>query len=437
MTDPMPVAPISAHGMLLFLLQVGMLLTLALGLGRLAVRLRMPAVVGELTAGVLVGPSLLAHVAPDVSAWLLPRDAAQLNLVDAIGQFGVLLLVGITGMHIDLGLIRRHGMTAARVSVGGLVVPLGLGVGAGLLVPASLIGGTDRVVFALFLGVALGVSAIPVIAKTLLEMRLLHRNVGQLVISAAAVDDIAGWLLLSLVAALATTGLGAEQVVFSLGGLIAALAFTLLLGRPLVAVVLRLTSRSSDPGVSIAAAVALLMFAAAGTHALGMEPILGTLLCGILIGSSGRVDLEQLAPLRTLVMAVLAPIYFASAGLRMDLTALARPAVLATAVVVLALAVAGKFIGAYAGARASRLGHWEGLALGAGLNARGVIQLIVATVGLRLGVLNTASYTIVVLVAIVTSLMAPPTLRYAMRRIAVTSEERVRETVLSGRSAQP
>jgi Kef-type K+ transport system membrane component KefB len=379
-----------------------------------------------------MGPSLLAHSAPAVSAWLLPADAAQIHLLDAVGQLGVLLLVGITGMHVDLKLVRRKGTTAARVSAGGLLVPFGLGVGLGYLLPAALLpAGTDRAVFALFMGVAMGVSAIPVIAKTLLEMRLLHRNVGQLIISAAAVDDVIGWLLLSVVSALAVTGLVAGQVALSLGGLAAVLVLTVVAGRPVVNATMRLAGRSGEPGPSIAAAVVLLLLASAGTHALGMEPVLGALLAGILIGSSGHVDLARLSALRTLVMAVLAPIYFATAGLRMDLSALGRPVVLGSAVVVLLLAIVGKFAGAYLGARASRLSHWEGLALGSGLNARGVIQVIVAMVGLRLGVLSTAAYTIIVLVAIVTSLMAPPCLRYAARRIAVTDEEQVRERLFS------
>jgi Kef-type K+ transport system membrane component KefB len=431
----MPVAPISAHGLLLLLLQLGSLLALAIVLGRLAARLRMPAVVGELTAGVLLGPSLLAHVWPALSDWLLPRDADQLHMLDAVGQLGVLLLVGLTGMHIDLKLVRRKGITAARISVGGLVVPLGLGVGLGFVLPAFLLmPGTERVVFASFIGVAMGVSAIPVIAKTLLEMRLLHRNVGQLIMTAATVDDIVGWLLLSMVSALATTGLMAGQVALSVASLLALVVITVVVGRPVVNVAMRLASRSAEPGALVAAAVALLLLAAAGSHALGMEPVLGTLLCGMVIGSSRWVDLSRLAPLRTLVMAVLAPIYFATAGLRMDLTALGRPAVLLSAVAVLLVAVLGKFVGAYAGARAGRLNHWEGLALGAGLNARGVIEVIVATVGLRLGVLSTATYTIIVLVAIVTSLMAPPLLRYATRRIAVIEEEQLRERGFGGQA---
>src|SRR5918999_2105195 len=127
----MPVAPLGAHQLLLFLLQIGLLLGVAVLLGRLAQRLRMPAVVGELCAGVLLGPSLLAHLAPGVSAWLLPLRADQAHLLDAVGQLGVLLLVGLTGLNIDLGLARRQGPTAARVSLGGLVVPLASGIGIG------------------------------------------------------------------------------------------------------------------------------------------------------------------------------------------------------------------------------------------------------------------------------------------------------------------
>lgn len=429
-----PIAPIGAHELLVLLLQIGMLLGLALLLGQGAVRLRMPAVVGELAAGVLLGPSLFAHVAPGASAWLLPHDPVQQHLLDAIGQLGVLLLVGITGMHIDLGLVRRKGATAARVSAGGLLIPLGLGIGLGFLLPRALVP-ADRTVFALFLGVAMCVSALPVIAKTLLEMRLLHRNVGQLIISAAAVDDIVGWFMLSVVSAAAATGLRADQLGWSLAKLLLIVALAAGLARPGVRLAMRLATRSGEPGVSVATAVVMLMLFAAGTHALGMEPILGTFLGGILIGSSGPAGPDQagvlrtLSPLRTFVMSVLAPVFFATAGLRMDLTALARPEVLGSALAALAIAIIGKFAGAYLGARTSRLPHWEALALGAGLNARGVIEVIVAMVGLRLGILGTESYTCIVLIAIVTSLMAPPSLRFAVRRIAITTEEREREKV--------
>jgi Kef-type K+ transport system membrane component KefB len=141
-----------------------------------------------------------------------------------------------------------------------------------------------------------------------------------------------------------------------------------------------------------------------------------------------------LAPLRAVVLGVLAPIFLASAGLRMDLTTLVRPEVAALGVSALAVAILGKFAGAYLGARTSRLSGWEALALGAGMNARGVVEVVLAMVGLRLGVLTTATYTVVVLVAVVTSVMAPPVIKFAMARIEPTPEEERRRRLHLGDS---
>ncbi|MEU5865401.1 cation:proton antiporter [Nonomuraea sp. NPDC047529] len=412
--------PLGAHDLLVFMLQLGLLLGLAVLLGRLAARLRMPAIVGELTVGVLLGPSLLGHVVPALTF-------TRLHLLDAVGQVGVLLLVAITGIQLDFGLVRRRGATAAKVSVAGLVVPLALGVAAGYLLPASLlVEGTSVTVFALFLGVATCVSAIPVIAKTLTDMKLLHRDVGQLCLTAGMVDDAFGWFMLSIVSAMATTGVRTGQIVLSLVYLAALVPFALWVGRPLVRWTMRAATRSAEPGTAGAAAVVLVLLAAAGTHALGLEAILGAFVCGVLLGRSGHADASWLAPLRTIVLSVLAPLFFATAGLRMDLTLLARPDVLAASGVVLGVAIVGKFLGAYLGALLSRMSAWEAFALGAGMNARGVIEVIVAMVGLRIGIIDTAMYTIVIVVAIVTSLMAPPILRVAMRRVELTAEERLR-----------
>ena len=418
-----PPPPIAADQLLVFLLQLGLLLSLALCLGRLAERVRLPAVVGELLTGVVLGPSLLGHLAPGFASWLLPNAPEQMHLLDAVGQLGVLLLVGVTGAHLDLAMIRRRKATAVRVSLSGLLLPLALGIGLGVVLPHALFsGGTSRGVFALFIGVAMCVSAIPVISKTLADMRLLHRDVGQLTLAAGMVDDAVGWFLLSVVAAAATVGVSAGQVALSVLSLLGFVALAVA-ARPLVGGALRLAGRTVQAGPSNSAAVVVILLGAGSTHALGMEPVFGAFVAGILVGTARGVDQMRLAPLRTVVLSVLAPIFLASAGLRMDLTGLRDPAVALAAVAVLGVAIVGKFAGAYLGARLSRLSNWEGLALGAGMNARGVVEVIVAMTGLRLGVLNTDTYTIVVLVAIVTSLMAPPMLRLAMARIRQNEDE--------------
>jgi Kef-type K+ transport system membrane component KefB len=424
-----PVAPIGSHQLLIFLLQVGTLTLLAFLLGRLSAKAGMPAVVGELCAGVLAGPSVLAHLAPGVSAWLLPHDSGQFHLLDAVGQVGVLLLVGITGIYLDLDLVRRRGGTAARIGVAGFVVPLGLGIGAGFLLPGTLVpSSAHRGAFALFLGVAMGVSAIPVIAKTLLDLRLLHRDVGQLILCAVTVDDIAGWVLLSIVSAMMAAGTRTSDVAVSCGYL-ALLIAVAVLARPFVRAGLRAAGRSRESGPTIVFVVIFVLLGAAATQAMSLEAAFGAFAAGVVISSCGTLNAERLAPLRSVVLSVLAPLFFATAGLRMDLTALAEPTVLLTGLVVLLIAIAGKFAGAYAGARLSRLGSMEALAIGAGLNARGVIEVIIAMVGLRLGVLSPDMYTIIVLVAVVTSLMAPPVLRAAMGRVEGSATERLREDV--------
>ena len=437
-----PVPPIGGHPLATFFVQIGVLLLVATLLGRLAVRLKLPAIVGELLTGIVLGPSLLGPTLPQLSGWLFPKAAEQAHLLDAFGQIGVVLLVAVTGLQLDTRLVRRRAATAARVSLPGFLIPLALGIGAGCLLPATLLmKGSDRTVFAAFLGITMCVSAIPVIAKTLMDLGLLHRNVGQLILISGTVDDVLGWVGLSVVTAMATTGLHAAGLALTVGYLLLFVVAALLIGRPLVRSVMRSTVKSGEPGLTLSASVVVVVLFSATTHALGFEAVFGALVAGILIRGGGKDVLTRLAPLRTFVMAVLAPVFFATAGLRMDLTALSDPTVLGTAVVLLLIAIAGKFAGAFIGAWSSGLSRWEAVALGAGMNARGVVEVVVAMVGLRLGVLSTAMYTVVVLIAVVTSLMGPPILRGAMGRLEITADEQLRraelDSTLGGDGREP
>ncbi|ARQ68599.1 cation:proton antiporter [Streptomyces marincola] len=423
------VVPIAHHELLVLLLQIGVLLLAAILLGRLAQRFGLPPIVGELSAGVLLGPSLLANVAPGLGDWLFPQETGQMHLLDALGQLGVILLVGFTGMHVDLGLVRRQGSRAAAVSIAGLVLPLGLGIWLGLALPDRLRAeDADPFVFACFVGVAMCVSAIPVIARTLLDMGLIHRNIGQMILVAGTIDDAVGWVLVSLVAAMATTaGLTGGDVLTSLGHLGLVMLIVLTVGRLIVRVAMNAALRSGVRGMPVVVAVVLVVLSAAGTQALELEAVFGAFLCGVLIGANRGIDMRSLEPLNTTVVTVLAPLFFATAGLRMDLTALGDPEIAAWALAVVGVAVAGKFLGAFVGGLFSRVTRWEALALGAGMNARGVIEVIIAMIGVRLGLLTVEMYSIIVLVAVLTSLMAPPLLRVAMNRVERTAEEDVRE----------
>ncbi|MEU3825521.1 cation:proton antiporter [Streptomyces sp. NPDC029080] len=419
------VPPPPPHQMMLFLLQAGVLLALAFCLGRLAVWCGLPAVVGELATGVLLGPAVLGATAPGVAAWLLPARADQAHLLDALSQFAVLLLVGVAGAHLDPRLIRRRRGVLVSVGSLGLLVPFALGVAAGCLVPVSLLGGgSHRATFALFLGVALSVSAIPVVAKSLSDMNLLHRDVGQLIMACAAVEDAAAWFLLSLVSSMAAGSFGLGDTALAAARLTGFVAVAVV-ARPLVRRLFRRLDRSGDSGPVSALAVTVILLSGAAAQALELESVFGAFVAGLLIASA--VDPLRLTALREVTLAVLAPLFLACAGLRADLTALRDPGVALTGAVLLVLAMAGKLAGASLGARLSGLSRWEGVAIGAGLNARGAVEIVVAGVGLRLGVLTTATYTVVVLIAVLTSVTAPLLLRRAMTRVEKTAEEELRE----------
>jgi Kef-type K+ transport system membrane component KefB len=276
------------------------------------------------------------------------------------------------------------------------------------------------------------VAAIPVIAKTLADMRLTHRDVGQLTLTSATIDDTLGWFLLSIVSAMATVGLSPARVGRSVLFLVGFVLLAWLIGRPLVRWALRAAARANEPTVTMATAVVIVLSFASTSHALGIEAVFGAFIAGIVIGTSGELQHQHLAPLRTVVLGVLAPIFLTTVGLRMDLLTLADPTVLLAALAVLLIAIVGKFTGAYLGARASRISHWEALAIGSAMNARGVIEIVVGMVGLRLGVLNSASFTIIALVAIVTSIMAPPLLRLAMARVSHSADELLRKAAHEG-----
>lgn len=419
---------ISHDDLLLLVLQLALLLGVARTLGVLAARLGMPEVVGELTAGVLLGPSIFGALLPAGRDWLFPATS-QAQLLAVPSFLGVLLLLILTGLETDLGLIRAKGRTAALVSAGGIIVPFSTGLLVGYLIPDVLVPDTTpRTTFALFLGTALSISAIPVIAKVLIELRVIRRDIGQLTLAAGMIDDTVGWIMLSVVAGLASSGV---LTIAAVGGsIVKVLGFLVIaytLGGWVVSRVLRFVSRAAPGVASLTSAVVVLALLFAGvSQALGIEAVLGAFVLGILAGREARVDHRVVHGLESLTLSVFAPLFFASAGLLVDLGALFEPTTLAIAALVLSVAIAGKFIGAFAGASLAGLGRWEALALGAGMNARGALEIIIATIGLSLGVLTEGMFAIIVLVAIATSLMAPPILTRSLGRIPMSEEEAAR-----------
>ncbi len=423
------VEPLGEHALLLFLLQFVLLLVVARTLGQVATRLGLPSVVGELLAGFLLGPTLFGNLAPGLQAYVFPQEEAQVHLLEVVSWLGVIMLLILTGLETDVALIARKGKKAAAISLGGIAVPFASGVALGFFIPEDFLTGPDkRLVFALFIGTAMSISAIPVIAKVLMEMKIIRRDIGQITLAAGMIDDTIGWILLSVVAGLAASGqIDPVTAGRSIISVLAVLLIAYTVGRKGVSYLLRtLHNQVGGDTVMITALMALALAFAVVTQALKLEAVLGAFIAGILVGQVKRFDERLRHIFEQVALGVFAPVFFAASGLRVDLGRLAQPRVLTVGLVVLTIAIAGKFVGAYVGARATRLGHWEALSLGAGMNARGAMEIIVATVGLSRGILNPEMYSIILMVAIVTSLMAPPLLRWTLSHVTPTEEEQQR-----------
>ena len=402
--------------LLVFWVNILVLVAVSHLFGQVMRRVGMPSVVGALLAGLVLGPSVFGVVWESGFEWFLPEigQGAQWTLLAAVSWMGVALLLVVTGFETDLGLITKLGRPALLVTAGSLVVPLIGGVVVGLLLPSLFLGeDAERLTFTLFVALALAVSSLAVVAKILSELGLMRRDFGQITVAAGMANDVIGWILLGVFTGLATSGeVSAGQVLVTLVGIAAFGILALTVGQRLVDLLLRQVRRT---GGSLAAALAVAMVTMLGfgvaTEWLGVEAVLGAFVAGVVLHRSRFQHDDVLHHLEGLTNALFAPVFFATAGLQVDLRLLNNAEALWWALIVLAVAIVFKFAGAYGGARLAGRTHRAGLALGAGLNARGTLEIVIATVGLSAGVFSPTAFSVIVLVPVLTSLFASATLR--------------------------
>jgi Kef-type K+ transport system membrane component KefB len=410
-----PLPPPDEHQILVMLCQVFALLIAARVAGHVARRIGQPRVVGELCAGVLFGPSILGAVAPDAHDWLFPADAAQSGLLLGLAWLGALFLVALAGAETDIDALKAHGKVAIGATIGSLIVPLGAGFALGYVLPADFLGNTDnRLAFAMFVAVALSISSMPVAAKILDDIGHLRSPFGQLTLGVAMANDVIGWLLLGLVGGVAAGRFSAGPLVLALGGLAVMVPVFIRFGPGMVDSALAASHRrSGGPAAAASLATLAIVGAAAMTQALGVEAVVGAFLAGVAIGRSRLRQLSALHHLEVITAGVLAPLFFATAGVRVDLAGLFSLGTAGWALVVLAVATGAKLIGAGVGARLTGFPASDSVALGAALNARGALEIVVATVGLSIGVLSATSYSVIVLMAIATCVVTAPLVKLA------------------------
>ncbi len=409
---------LSEAQILRFLIQLSVLLLVSRTLGDLMKRLGQAPVIGELLAGVIVGPSIFGNLAPDVFAACFGGDPMSRHLLEAFAWTGALLLLLYIGLQTDLDILRGQGRAAACVSVCGMVIPFGAGMMLGLALPAHYLAAPDqRLIFALFMGVAIAISAVPVIAKILIELGLMRRELGMLILAAGLIDDTTGWLLLSLVAGLASgRALSLASIGLLLAEAAAFMAFCYFVGVRLVTWLMRwVDDRGAAEHGKFSAMVLVAFGCAIVTQAIGLHAVFGAFVAGLMLSRAPRVRARDRAEIEAVTMGLMAPVFFAYSGLQANLSALRSPYV---PLIVLGVACTAKIAGALLGGKLGGLEFREGLAVAFGMNARGGMEIILALLGLSLGVLTPAMYTVIVAVAVVTSVMTPPLLTWALSGVS-------------------
>ncbi|MBV8737022.1 MAG: cation:proton antiporter [Alphaproteobacteria bacterium] len=419
----------SSPSELIFLGQLLALLACGRLLGELMQRIGQPAVMGQLIGGVLLGPSVLGALLPQLQHSLFPAALGQKAMIDAIAQLGILLLLLLTGMETDLSVVRTSRKAAFCVSIAGIFVPFLLGVLVGELLPIAMLADPGkRLITALFLGTALAISSVKIVPMVVREVGFLRRNVGQIMIAAAIIDDTIGWIIISIVLGLARNGaVDLLSLARSLLGTAVFIAVSFTIGRHLV---FRIIRWANDQFVSDFAVVTAILVVtgvmALLTAAIGVQTVLGAFIAGILVGQSPILTRHIDQQLRGLIAALFMPVFFGMAGLTTNLAVLGKPNLLLVTFGLIAIASLGKFSGAFLGGRLGGMTRAESLALGCGMNARGSTEVIIASFGLSMGVLNQTLFTTIVTMAVVTTLSMPPLLRRALTRLPLTSDEAAR-----------
>jgi Kef-type K+ transport system membrane component KefB/nucleotide-binding universal stress UspA family protein len=412
-----------------FLGEIVILIFVGQFLGEALRRIGQPAVMGPLLAGLLLGPSVLGAIWPTAQHAIFPASQQLKSMLAAVSQLGVLMLLLLTGMETDRKLVRKVGRAAVSVSIAGIGLPFACGVGLGEVLPESMLPNPgQRLISALFLGTALSISSVKIVAMVVREMNFMRRNLGQVIVAAAVIEDTIGWVMIAIIFSLASHGsLDLQSLAQSVAGTALFLAVSLTLGRRFVFALIRWANDHLMSDVPVITVILLLMGAMALiTHLIGVQTVLGAFVAGILVGESPILTRHIDQQLRGLIMGLFMPVFFGVAGLSADLTILKDGTFLASTGGLIVVATVGKFAGAFLGGRLGGLTPPESLAIACGMNARGSTEVIVATIGLSMGVLSQNLFTMIVAMAIISTMMMPPMLRWALARLPLRKEEKAR-----------
>lgn len=386
--------------------QLAVIVTAAQIFGRIFRAFGQPPVIGEMLAGILLGPSLLGWIAPGASAALFPPDS--IPLLGALSQVGLVLFLFVIGLRHDPSTLRGHGRTAVAVSIASLAVPFALGVMLAFALHGPLSRGAAGLTeLALFLGTATSITAFPVLARIVVDRGLLGTTVGSLALVCAAVNDVVGWLLMAGVLLVIGAGGGSPWLVV-LGSVFYA-AFMLTAGRRRLGFLARTFHAHQAVTPYLFALVSIIaLISAAVTERLGVHPLFGAFLAGVAMPKDSAFVRELATRLEDVTLVLLLPTFFVVSGLRTQIGVLDSADMWMYFAAVLAVAVVGKIGGTAIAARVTGKTWREGTALGVLVNTRGLVELVLLNIGLEAGIITAPLFTMMVLMAITTTFMAAP-----------------------------
>ncbi len=410
---------------LILLVQISGLLLFARLLGELAQRIGQPAVVGEIFAGIILGPTLLGNV-PMVAEYMVPNDSGR-NYLTIISMLGAMFLLFIAGMETDIKLIKHHSKKAIKIAATALFVSFVSLFLYSLTIPDNLlVNPNDRYVFGAFIAITISVSAISVIAKVLIDLNLIRRDFGQLFVAIGMIDEAAAWILISIFIGFVgglTSSIGG--IIFSFSKVILFIVLGFVIGKFLIKYVITFLQNKIKLRYKFLTLVVIVIFVyGAIATALGLEAVLGAFVAGIIFGQIPHLSDKTIDRLESITFAIFAPIFFASAGLQVNILEFTDPSILTLSVVLILIAFSSKAIGGYVGARFfAKSDHWTSMLFAVGTNTRGTIQIIIATIGLTVGLISKDIFSIIILISILSSIISPILIKLIIKKVEPNTEE--------------
>ena len=397
------------HDMVFFFLQIGVMLAFALVFGNLMRRLHQPAILGELIGGILLGPTIFGMFFPDSYEWLFQASTTAVLSREAVVEIGMLFFLFVAGLEVNLSFLRKQMVNVAMTSLPSILVPFCFGVACVLLFPGLWnVQSTSTIpMLAIFMGVALSISALPIIARTLMDLRLINADVGVIIMGAATINDLIGWSLFAVIlSTITSTSMLGGNVFFTLAVFLGLFILGLTGGRWAGQRFMDFLRRTMPwPSSFIGVAMVLVLLASAVFEAIGIHAFFGAFLVGVVFARNTQVRDQAHEVFYQFTISKFAPLYFVSLGLRADFISDFN---IGLTTLILLIACAGKIGGASIGAWASGMSSREALAIGFGMNSRGAMELILASVALQYGLIHADVYVALVIMAFVTSMLSGP-----------------------------